>query len=200
MKKNNKKILIGLFFLTLIIPLAASAQPTTSSVEFTNPLAFDTVEELLSNVLSRLRGIIVILSIIFMVIGAILYITSAGNDGRMKTAKGAITAAMIGLAIGIAAPSFLREISDILGWNGSGLEDEPTLSRIALNVLNFLLGIVGTLALIMLVVGAIMYFGAGADEKSVEKGKAIVKYSLIGITVALASLTVVKQIANLLTA
>ncbi len=82
-----------------------------------------------------------------------MYIISAGNDDMMKKAKGAITASLIGLAIGIAAPSFLKEIYTIFGGNGSEVDTSqlagPTLTQIAMNFLNFLLSIVGILALIM---------------------------------------------------
>ena len=172
---------------------------TPQAATFTNPLRFNTVEEVLGSLLGTLRGIIVVLSIVFIVIGAILYITSAGDEGRMKTAKAAITASMIGLALGIAAPSFLKEIGQILGWgavNNTEVSGAKTLTEIATNVLNFLLSIVGILGIIMLVVGGIMYLTAAGDENRIDTGKSIVKYSIIGIIVALASLVLVSQIAN----
>lgn len=180
---------------------ATQSTAQTSSpqaINFTNPLAFNTVEEVLTSILGTLRGIIVILALVFIVIGAVLYITSAGNEGQMTLAKGAITAAMIGLALGIAAPSFLKEIGTVLGWgavNAGPAASALTLSQIARNVLNFLLSIVGILGIIMLVIGGIMYLTAAGDEDRIETGKKIVTYSIIGILVALASLVIVAQIA-----
>lgn len=154
----------------------------------------------MDSILDTLRNIIVILSLVFIVIGAILYITSAGNDKQMTMAKGAITAAMIGLAIGLAAPSFLKEIGTVLGWDASVNQDAVqgalTLSQIARNVLDFLLSIVGVLAIIMLVVGGIMYLTAAGNEDQIDSGKKIVTYSIIGIAVALAALVIVSQIAS----
>ncbi|MDP2837841.1 MAG: pilin, partial [Candidatus Moranbacteria bacterium] len=179
---------------------AGNPQPISSQViTFSNPLQFNTVEEVLTALLGALQAIIVILSIIFIVIGAIMYITSAGDEGRMKTAKGSITAAMIGLALGIAAPSFLKEIGTILGWSGvssGAVGAARTLTAIATDVLNFLLSIVGILGMIMLVVGGIMYLTAAGDENRMETGKKVVTYSIIGIVVALISLIVVTQIAS----
>ncbi len=170
---------------------------SSGSVSITNPLQYDTVEEFLGAVLSWARGIIVVLALVFIVIGAILYVISAGQAGMMEMAKKTITMAMAGLAIGIAAPSFLKEISKILGWTsvpGEGL----TLSQIALNVLNFLLGIFGTLAIIMLLIGGIMYLTSAGDQNRIDSGKKIFKYSVIGILVAFSSLVIVGQIAKLL--
>jgi hypothetical protein len=173
---------------------------STAPIEFPNPLRYDTVEGLATNILSTLRSIIVVLSIIFIVLGGVFYITSAGDEGRMKIAKGSIFASMIGLAIGIAAPSFLKEISSILGWNAtsSELSSSLSLTQISLNFLNFLLAIIGVLTLIMLIVGGIMYLTSAGDEDRAKTGKKIVTYSIIGITIALASLVIVRQIANLL--
>jgi hypothetical protein len=50
----------------------------------------------------------------------------------------------------------------------------------------------------MLVIGGIMYLTAAGNEDTLDKGKKIVKYSLIGITIALASLVLVKAVAGLL--
>lgn len=181
--------------------VASTPPPTSSSggttINFTNPLAFDTVEDVLDSVLSTLQGIIVTLSLVFIVIGAVLYITSAGDEGRIKTAKAAITASMIGLALGIAAPSFLKEISGVLGWTSlpSAASGALTLSEIAMNVLDFLLAIVGVLAIIMLVIGGMMYLTAAGSEDQIDTGKKIIKFSIIGIAVSLAALVIVSQIA-----
>lgn len=176
------------------------APTAPTSITFTNPLQYDTVEGVLDSILDTLRNIIVILSLVFIVIGAILYITSAGNDKQMTMAKGAVTAAMIGLAIGLAAPSFLKEIGTVLGWDASvnqdALEGAQTLSQIARNVLDFLLSIVGVLAIIMLVVGGIMYLTAAGSEDQLDTAKKIVWYSIIGIVTALAALVIVSQIAT----
>src|SRR3989344_5149032 len=172
---------------------------TSTSINITNPLKFETVEEVVTSLLGTLQGIVVILALVFIVIGALLYITSAGDEGRIKTAKAAITAALIGLAIALAAPSFLKEIGGILGWgavDSSAAAGAQTLSEIAMNVLNFLLSIIGVLAIIMLIVAGIMYLTAAGDEDRVDTGKNIVKYAIIGIIVAFASLVIVSQLAK----
>jgi hypothetical protein len=182
----------------------------TGSVTFSNPLSFTTVQGATQSFLNALQGIIVTLALVFLVLGGVLYVISGGDEGRIKTAKSAITAAMIGLAIGIAAPSFLKEIANILGWgmtcdaNGDGIASAAecpgagalTLGAILGNVLNFLLSMVGILAIIMLVIGGLMYFAAAGDEKRADTAKAIVKFAIIGIAVSLAALVIVTQITK----
>lgn len=180
--------------------ISSATGGASAPISFKNPLKFDTVEGVLGSILGTLRGIIVVLALVFIVIGAILYITSAGNDERMKTAKGAITASMIGLALGIAAPSFLKQIGDILKWGdvtNSLPAETRTLTEIALSVLQFLLSIVGILGIIMLVIGGLAYLTSAGNEERADSGKKIVTYAIIGIAVALAALIAVTQIATL---
>lgn len=177
----------------------SASSNSTATIKIENPLQFNTVEEFIGVVLTRARQIIVVLSLVFILIGAVMYVASAGNPDMTGKAKGAITAALIGLAIGIAAPSFLKEIGGILGWNGadnSEVSGALSLSQIATNVLNFLLGIFGVLSMIMLVIGGLTYVTAAGSEDRIDKGKKIFTYALIGIVVAMSALVIVKQIAK----
>lgn len=152
--------------------------------------------------LAYTQGVIVTIALVFLVLGGIMYIFSAGDQKRADGAKAMITAAMIGLAIGIAAPSFLKEIATILNW-GSGTSNipaevnaAPSLMTIASNLLNFLLAMTGILAILMIVIGGLMYFAAAGDEKRSDTAKKIVTYAIIGTAVALVSLIIVRTIAG----
>ncbi len=166
-------------------------------IEFANPTEYSTVEQFLDGVMGFARNIVVLLALVFLIIGALLYITSGGNDKRIGAAKAAITAALIGLAIIMIAPSFLKELASVLGWSDlpSQASSAPTVTEIASRVLDFLLSIVGVLSIIMLLIGAIMYLASAGDEKRAETGKNIVKYAIIGIIVAFSALIIVKQLA-----
>ncbi|MDD3498342.1 MAG: hypothetical protein PHH24_02440 [Candidatus Moranbacteria bacterium] len=196
-------------------PSFAQCDPTNpGEVCFTNPLEYDTVEGFLMSVLNTLRAIIVVLSLVFIVIGAIIYIVSSGNERVMTMGKRAILGATIGLAIGLAAPSFLKEIYNVMGASTDpnvqcaglegeamdecqrALEDSLTLSQIALNVLNFLLGVVGVIAIIMLVIAGISYSTAAGDDDRIKTAKNMTKWSIVGIAVALGAIVIVRQIAS----
>jgi hypothetical protein len=181
---------------SLAAPLAGN-----NNIVFENPLQqHDTVDTLLAALLDRLQGIIVIISMVFIVIGGLLYMTSAGNESRMTMAKGAILASVIGLAIGVAAPSFIKEIYLALG-NSAPAEvvASPSIGQIALNVLNFLLGIVGIIAIIMLVLAGMMYLTSAGSESRIETAKKMTTWSVVGIAIALAALIIVRQVANFFT-
>ncbi|EKE16015.1 MAG: hypothetical protein ACD_11C00054G0005 [uncultured bacterium] len=175
----------------------AVVAPASGTI-FANPLAYDSIEEFLLHFLSVIQQIIAILSLIFVVIGAVMYVISAGNSGMVEKAKSTITYSLIGLALGIAAPSFLKEISTILGWTGATSEQVEralTLTQIAMRVLNFLMSAVGILAVLMLVLGGAMYLSSAGDEDRIDMGKKIVKNSLLGIVISFSALILVRQIA-----
>jgi hypothetical protein len=180
--------------------LASTAPAGGSNITIPNPLKYTTVDGFVSSVMSAIQGIVVVLAILAIVIGGVMYVISAGNSGLMTSAKGAITGAMIGLAIVIAAPSFLKEVYSIVGGkeNPAELQKALSLTQIATNALEFLLSIVGIIAIIMLIVGGLAYLTSGGDSKRADVGKEIVKNSLIGIAIVMGALIIVKAIAGLL--
>ena len=188
-------------------PTAAAS--SASGTTFTNPLAFTTVSQLLNSVLTNMMGVIAIISIIFIVLGGLMYMMSAGNETMVTRAKKTWTGAVIGLAIAVAAPTFLKTIQAILGGGGtsgttttnanSWVSSALSLHDIAVNVLNLLLSIFGIVAMIAMLVGGIMYLTSGGDPKRTDKGKDIFKYALIGIIVALSALVIIHQVNALLT-
>ncbi len=190
----------GLFLFSADIVFAVPSDVEAGLINITNPLSFNTVEGLLNSILGFLQGIIAILSLIMIVIGSLVYMTAAGDEKKLGTGKMIITASLIGLALALAAPSFLKQIGDILGWgtvDGSDVAGAKTLLEILQTALNFLLSVVGIIAIIMLVVGGLMYLLSAGDEERMKTGKSIVIYSLIGIAVALGALVLVTQVARL---
>ncbi|MFA9262372.1 MAG: pilin [Undibacterium sp.] len=166
-------------------------------VVYGNPLKWDAVIPFLSQVMLELQKLIATLAIIMIVFGGLIYITSAGDSNRTEWAKRCIVGALIGLGLGIAAPMFFKEIADLLGWVPVGLPAAPnTLLGTAMGVVNFLLSVIGVIAIIMLVIGAFTYLTAAGDESRIDTGKEIVKYSVIGITVALAALVLIRLVVN----
>ena len=132
-----------------------------------------------------------------------MYMMAAGDETMITRAKKTWTGAAIGFAIALASPTFLKEIKKILGGGGTGgsveswVDSALTINEIAINVLELLLSVIGIVAIISLVIGGGTYLTAYGDEKRLDSAKKIVKFSIIGITVALASLIIVKQIARL---
>ena len=160
-----------------------------------NPVAYPTVEAFLSGgILKWLRGIIVTIALVFFVIGAILYILGGADEGNIKKGKAAMTAAALGLVLALAAPTFLQEIYKLFG--GPSVSLGPTVVQVALNILKFLLSLVGIVTLIMLVVSGLAYMASAGDESRAKTAKSMATGAVIGLTLAMAALIIVRQIAK----
>jgi hypothetical protein len=100
---------------------------------------------------------------------------------------------------GISAPT--QSGSGLSLPTGFGLPD-PTdgIKGILVKIVNWLLAIVGLVALIAFIVSGLQYFFAAGDERSMETAKRNVEYSILGIIVALSGFVIVQAIDAILKA
>ena len=79
-----------------------------------------------------------------------------------------------------------------------GLSDrEP--GQVVVTVMQWLLAILGILAILMLVVAGMMYLTAAGDEKRTDTAKKIIMYVIIGVAVALTAYVIVMTVEQLVT-
>jgi len=194
MNKNKKYFFIIVFLTGAIFFQVLGAHAQTA---LPNPLSVNSIQDLLSKAMTYLQSIVGILAVLFIVIGGVMYMISAGNEGMIKKAKNAWTGAAIGLAIALAAPSLLKDLMTVLGAKNNNAGGVG-LQVIATNTLTFLLSIVGIIAIIFMVIGGIMYMTSVGDDKRTGTAKNIFKYSIIGTVIALASVIIVQQVAGLM--
>jgi heme/copper-type cytochrome/quinol oxidase subunit 2 len=69
---------------------------------------------------------------------------------------------------------------------------------IIIGVINWLMGIVGLIAMLVFVVSGWMYLTAAGDEKKTEEAKNNIKYAITGVVVALVAYVAVSLVANLM--
>lgn len=101
--------------------------------------------------------------------------SSSGNNVSSSTSKSGLTIPVTGL------PSPSGGIRAIL-----------------VNVLVWILGIFGMLAILAFVVSGIQYFAAAGDEKMMETAKKNLVYSIIGVIVALSGFVIIQAIDSAL--
>ena len=75
---------------------------------------------------------------------------------------------------------------------------EMSVTSLIRNLLNWLLYIVGFVAIIAFVISGMQYLMAGADEEMAKKGKANMTYAIIGVLVALSALIIIRAIQSVL--
>jgi len=180
----------------LSTPQGSQGTTSTGGGNFVNPLGNNsTIEMVLGNIYNYLVNYVVgPLAVIFIIIGGIMYMLSGGSKEAAERAKKTIIYAIVGLAIVVVSKYFYDEIKLMLTGSGNA---GSQLQLILLSVLRFLLSIVGFLAIISMVIGAIWMFTAVGDEERYELGKKTAAYSILGLVIALAALIIAQQVTIL---
>ncbi|MCC7432273.1 hypothetical protein IT412_01985 [Candidatus Peregrinibacteria bacterium] len=83
----------------------------------------------------------------------------------------------------------VQKVSDATG----GASDARTL---VLRIVNFFLGFLGLLAVLMIIYGGVLIVTSAGDSEKAGKGKKILLYAAIGILIILLSFAIVSTVLN----
>lgn len=72
-----------------------------------------------------------------------------------------------------------------------------SFNRIASNIVNWVLILAGTIAVVYLVYGGILYITAGGDAEKATKGRTAVVNAVIGIVIILLALVIVQWVSSI---
>lgn len=119
---RKRNVLVFLFCFGLIIVAANNLQAATcdpSAHLFCNPLntggdGIDTVADALIVVIQFLLSVIGVISLLFIIVSGIKYITSAGNEESIKSAKNTLTSSISGLILALLAYGIVEALEKIL--------------------------------------------------------------------------------------
>ena len=67
------------------------------------------------------------------------------------------------------------------------------------NVLNWALGIAGSIALLMMIAGGIMYATAAGSEEKLKSAKKVISYAILGVVIVLLSYSMIVVLHGILT-
>ncbi len=117
------KQLVSLFFslvIFLTLPIVAFAQPgpydtvnppaQTGAIRLGNPLTVETPQQLIGQIINSVLGVVGSLALLMFVYGGITWMTSSGNQEKIKKGRDIIVWAVIGLAIVFSAYGLTRVI------------------------------------------------------------------------------------------
>ena len=123
-KSFSKNILFPLFFCLLVVNffvvniVSVNAQVTCGLALGIpcNPLdgTISTLSEAIIVVTLYLLSLIGLITLLFIVFAGIKYMSSAGNEEKMKSAKSAFYSAVLGLTVALMAYGILSVINSIL--------------------------------------------------------------------------------------
>lgn len=119
---GKKKILSGiftaafLFFELGFINTVKAASGCSANDQFQNPLGngYCNTTEIITNGTNWILTLVASIIILILIIGGIRYITSTGDEDKIRASKNMITYAIIGLGIILISLALVTEIADVL--------------------------------------------------------------------------------------
>ncbi len=167
------------------------------------------IKYIIVNIIDWVRTIAIMLAVLMFIVGGFIYMTSAGSD-RVQTASKMLTGAAIGLLVVFTAGSIIIEVLWAIGQDpgeatgvlGGVLEGEggrSSFTEIVGRVATVIAGFIISLGVLMLVVGGIMYMTAAGEDSRADMAKSIIKYAIMGITIALLAWSIVSFFATVFT-
>ncbi len=158
----------------------------------------------LSNVIqSIVNGVIAVagtVAVIFVVVGGINYMTSAGDTQKTIKARNTILYACIGLAICALAFVIVNFVVVNL-LKSSGVDnvesvgnDDANLTKYVSSIVNGVIAVLGFACVVVVVIGGINYMTSAGDTQKVEKGKKTILYGLIGLVICVLAFLIVNYV------
>lgn len=108
--RNLAKKLIAVFSVVFLF----AAYSAGAEVNFANPTATNTTQELVTSVVNWLLGITSAVVVLFLVYGGIMYITASGDENQVEKSKKIITYAIIGLFLVLISYSVVTALNNII--------------------------------------------------------------------------------------
>jgi len=123
----------------------------------------------------------------------------------MKSKSQIIKQALIVLGLMTGAIMLIQFVPSALASGFISPSDNPSLiagatnssgdfRELALRIVNYFLGFLGFLSVLMVIYGGILYITAAGEEDKAKKGKTIIMYAAIGIIIVLLSFAIINTI------
>jgi hypothetical protein len=133
------------------------------------------------NFILQLAGV---LSLIFIIIGAVKFSTSGGDPQKVASARNTVIYALVGLVVAVTAFT----IASIVGQEARSVAGASNpffgAGGIVTVVADWLSWVVGVASVIGVIYGALKYITSAGQAQSAQAGRNAIIYSIVGIIVA----------------
>lgn len=148
----------------------------------------ENIATIATNILTDLTVIAAYLVLGYVIYGGYLYMFASGDAGKVANGKKTLTQAFIGLAIVMSAYVIFGAIRIALIGDKSLGDCGPTSEcvdggQMVTNLIQWIVGMGGVVAVIFIVVGAWGYMTAAGDPGKLAKAKNTILYALIGLVI-----------------
>lgn len=99
--------------------------------------------------------------------------------------------------------AFMASASDIIGQSaqnacGTACNTNLSVTNIIANIANVLVFIVGSISVIMIIVGGLRYTMSQGDQSAVGKAKNTILYAVVGVVVSIVAYAIIQFVTNVL--
>lgn len=204
MTKRKLVVLVSLCFVVTVL-----FATTVRAAELPNPLGITCSQDnrlciqiLITNVSRALIGLIALVATFMFILGGFMILTSSGNSSRVESGKKVLQYATVGIVVIMFSASLLQFIFSTVGADTSGVGS--TAQQIGLQSTNvtdlttrlmlIALGLLGIVAVVMMIISGYMWITAGGNEERVRKARAVMFSAVIGLVVVLLSWSIIQYV------
>lgn len=149
---------------------------------------------LFKGIYTFVETIIASIAVFILITAGMRYVVGSTNDDEIGKAKNQIQWAAVGLfVIGIA--EFV--VKEILFDNYGQKLGVQAAKELFVNLTNFVSGVMGTAAFIMIIYAGYLYITASQNEDNTSKAKKIITSALIGIVIAVSAYAITNTFVEL---
>src|SRR3989338_134809 len=154
------------------------------------------IQNILIDIIDASLSLLFLVVLGFMIYGGYFWMTSMGNEEKIKKSKQILTASIVGLLIVLMSLSIVNFVSDAIGVTPQNMPTDTglfggTLNQALANIINAALTLVGVIALGAMVYGGFRWMTAAGSEEQVGEAKKILTAGVIGLIIIIISWAVV---------
>jgi hypothetical protein len=112
---KNKKIISFLLISLVLVSSIGVCYATTADNELTNPLGTTSIPDLIGRIIKGALGVVGSLALLMFIFGGLTWMTSGGNEEKIKKGKGILIWAVLGIVTIFTSYSVLNLVFKILG-------------------------------------------------------------------------------------
>lgn len=157
-------------------------------------------------IIDDLLRVVGFLSVVFIIMAGLKYMTSQGSPDGVAKAQSTIINSLVGLGISLISIRFVAFIAANIGGTAGG---NPSALGLGLDlsslpnpggvdngniiqiVLSIFFGVLGAIALLIIVIAGMSYVTSQGDAQKVARAKGAIMYALIGLVVAIVAQSIV---------
>src|SRR3989344_7233343 len=112
MKIFKNKVILAVLIGSVVLPLLALAQGGITPV---TPLQDVSLTNIINTIVNWMLGLLIALAAVFIMVAAFYYLTSSGDDEKLKSDKNLIIYAVVAIAVGAISKLIVTIATRLLG-------------------------------------------------------------------------------------